>query len=177
MGVQLRALVGPSYLYAFQDVEEKDASTVSGLAVAFEFALGTMVSDELALNMDLVLARADGVEHGVLDDAVFTALHAGVGATYWLMPANIYLAASIGAARTSVEGEPVRLGVEIPNSDASNIGVGLHLALGKQWWVSPRWGLGASLSLLASTAENPIGGIDTNRQLLGAGVALSVTFH
>ncbi|MDH5676748.1 MAG: hypothetical protein OEZ06_31815 [Myxococcales bacterium] len=177
MGVQLRLEVGPSYLYAFQDVGEPESVTISGGALGAGLSLGEMVSDDLALNMDLRFARAGGAEHGVRSEAVFAAVHFGVGLTYWLMPANVYLAASLGAVRSSVEGEPVRIGVEIPNSDSSDVGLGLHLGAGKLWWVSTRWGLGLGCSLMLSTADNRIGGTDTNRNLVGLGLSLTTTYH
>jgi hypothetical protein len=100
-----------------------------------------------------------------------------LGATYWLMPANVFLAGSLGAGRSSIAGQPVRLGVELPNTDASDLGPSLHLSAGKQFWLSRRWGLGISLGLLASGANNPRGGVDTDRYWLAASLALTATFH
>jgi hypothetical protein len=177
MGVQLRALAGPAVLHGFQDAGGGDTVTITGVASAFNFVLGTMVGEELALNLDLVLSRSGNADFGVVEDTTFIAVHFGAGVTYWIMPANVYLAASLGAARSSVEGQPVRIGVELPDIDPSRIGFGLHLSAGKQWWISRRWGLGASLSLLGSTASNPMGGTDTNRHIVGAAVALTATYH
>jgi hypothetical protein len=176
LGVQLRTFAGPIWLHAFQRIGSDD-TTIDGPGVAFEFALGTMAGEQLALNMDLVLAHSGAAEHGVLQDTVFTAVHVGAGVTYWIMPANVYLAASLGAARSSVEGKPVRIDIEVPTSDPSEVGFGLHLSAGKQWWVSRRVGVGASLSLLSSIASNPVGGEDSDRVVLGAALALSVTLH
>jgi hypothetical protein len=124
-----------------------------------------------------VLLRSSAAERGVLQDTTFTALHLGGGVTYWVMPANVYLGASLGIARSSVEGTPVRIGIEVPTADASDLGAGLHLAAGKQWWVSRRVGLGATLSLLGSVANNPIAGHDSPRWLFGATAAFSASLH
>ncbi|MGD8861970.1 MAG: hypothetical protein PVI30_18310 [Myxococcales bacterium] len=177
MGVQLRATAGPGLLTSTQDVGDGQSSEISGLALGFGFALGTMVTDHLAINMDLALARAGSADYDVLQDAVFTAVHLGAGVTYWLMPENIFLAASVGAARSSVSGEPIRIDVELPNSESTHVGLGVHLTLGKQWWVSRRWGLGASLGILGSSAANPAVGRDTNRVTVGLIAALTATFH
>jgi hypothetical protein len=176
LGVQLRSFIGPCWLHAIQRIGDEQ-TTISGPGFAFEFALGSMVSDQLALNMDLVLAHSGWAEHGVLVDTGFTSLHVGAGLTYWLMPANVYLAASIGAARSSVDGAPVRIDIELPRSDPSDVGLGAHLAFGKQWRISRRVGLGATLSLLSSIASNPVGGEDTDRLVLGAALALSATLN
>jgi hypothetical protein len=177
LGVQLRALAGPGYAYAWQDLGPDGTSTVEGFAVTGNIALGAMVGEALALNMDLVLARSPDASYGVLDSTTFTAVHLGFGVTYWLMPANVYLAASLGPARTSVQNAPVRFGVEIPTSDASDVGVGAHFGFGKLWWLDRRWGLGASFSLALSTAENELGDARTNRTLVAPTLALSTTFH
>jgi hypothetical protein len=177
LGAQLRAFVGPAFLYAVQDVGNAAVDKATGFGVVFNFALGSMVSEDLALNMDLALAHSPSAAHGVLDDSVFSAVHLGAGLTYWWMPANVFLAASLGMARTSVGGSPVRLGIEIPVNESSDVGIGTHLALGKQFWLSRRFCLGATLSLLASAANNPVGGRDTARYAVITTAALTATLH
>lgn len=178
VGVQVRAVIGPSYLSGWQSLEEAGEDEVSGLASSFNFVLGEMVSESLALNFDLVYARASDAERGVVESTKFTVIHLGVGVTYWMMPANVYLSASLGASSSSVDGATRRfLELEFPDTDTTDVGFGLHLSAGKQFWLGPRWGLGLSLSLLTATSPNPIGRIDTNRNLIGAGAGLSVTFH
>jgi len=177
LGVQLRASLGPAYLGASQSLGGGERDSVSGFGTGFNVALGAMVGERLALDMDLVLLRSADAEHGVLQDTTFSALHLGGGITYWLMPANVYVAASLGLARSSVEGNPVRLGVELPTGDASDLGAGVHLAAGKQWWVTRRVGLGATLSLLGSIANNPIGTRDSARLLFGTTLAFTASLH
>lgn len=177
LGVQLRALAGPGYAYAWQDLGPDGTSKVEGFAVTGNVALGAMVGEAIALDMDLLLARSPDASYGVLTSTTFTAVHFGLGITYWLMPANVYLAASIGPARTSVEDAAVNFGIELPTSDASDVGIGAHLAIGKLWWLDRRWGLGASFSLALSTAENELGNATSNRTLVAPTLALSTTFH
>jgi len=176
LGVQLRGVAGPAVLHAVQELGGEQ-NTLDGFGAAFEFALGTMVGENLALNMDLLVAYSGAADYGVLQDTLFTAIHLGAGVTYWFMPANVFVAGSIGAARSSIEGNPVRIDIEVPTSDPSEIGLGAHLALGKQWWVSRRVGLGAALSLLSSIASNPDGGADTDRIVLGGMLGFCVTLH
>jgi hypothetical protein len=177
LGVQLRATSGPALIWAFQDVGQGASGNTRGIGAAFDLALGTMIGDAIALNMDLVLVHSADAEHGVLRDTVFSAVHFGGGITYWIMPENLYLAASIGFARSSVEGNPVRVGIEIPTADQSAIGAGAHLAFGKQWWVSRRVGLGATLSALSSVAGTHGSGRDSNRYVLAVVAAFCATLH
>lgn len=176
-GPQLRVSVGPSYLAGLQTLDSGQDASIEGFAVGFGFALAAPLSDELALGLDLALVRAGSAEHGVLSSTVFTALHLGAGLTFWLSPAATFLAASLGLARSSVEGDRLRLGVELPDNSPSDLGLGLHLVLGHQLRVSERLGLGGSLSLLASFASNPIGGEDGLRTVLAATAAVTASLR
>jgi hypothetical protein len=177
LGVQVRALLGPALLYGFQDVGAGSSGTTRGVGVGLDFALGSMVAQRLALNMDLGFARSADAEHGTLRNTAFSSVFLGGGVTYWLMPANVFLAGSLGLSRSSVQGSPVHLDLAIPTSEQSRIGVGAHLALGKQFWVSRRVGLGAVLSLISGLAANPGGGADSNRYVLAATLGLCATLH
>ena len=174
-GPQLRVAVGPSYLAGLQTLDSGQDASVEGFAVGFDFALATPLSPELALGADLMLVRSGSAENGVLSSTVFTALHLGAGLTYWLSPARTFFAGSLGLARSSVEGDRLRLGVELPDNDPSDLGLGVHLCLGHQFRIGERLGLGGSLSLLGSFANNPIGGEDGPRTVLAATLALTAT--
>jgi len=169
LGVQARLLAGP--------VGANGSGRTSGVGVGIDFALGSMVGERLALDMDLVFARSASAEHGTLSDTAFSAVFLGGGLTYWLMPANVYLAASLGLSRSSVQGSVVHLDVAIPNAEQSNIGPGAHLALGKQFWLSQRATLGATLSAMSGFGANPTGGANTERYVLAAMAAVSLTYH
>lgn len=176
-GPQLRVSLGPSYLAGLQSLDSGQEASVEGFALGFGFALAAPLSRELALGLDLALVRAGAAEHGVLSSTVFTALHLGAGVTFWLSPARTFLAGSIGLARSSVEGDRLRLGVELPDNDPSDVGLGLLLAFGHQLRITERFGLGGSLSLLTSFANNPIGGEDGLRTVLALTLALTATLH
>lgn len=64
----------------------------------------------------------------------------GVGLTYYLMPANVYLSGALTATQLSVNDD----GETIAETD---LGTGLHLGVGKEWWVSKNWGLGLGFEL------------------------------
>jgi outer membrane protein W len=58
----------------------------------------------------------------------------GAGVTYYVMPMNLYVAASVGATMLSAEIDGTSL--------ESDTGFGLNAVVGKEWWVSDNWGLG-----------------------------------
>jgi len=172
-GAQVRLLVGPAYVHMGQDLNAGDELGAAGLGYAAQLAIGAMVTDALAINTELAYARSDAAEHDVLGETSATALFAGVGATYWLLEADVYFAGSIGATRSSIEGAPLRVQIEVPQSDASEVGFGAQLSVGKTFEVSRRFGLGAALSLGWATASNPVSGVDSHRRALTALLALA----
>lgn len=174
-GAQVRLLVGPSYLDASQDVGAAEAIGAAGFGYAAQLAIGLMITDALALNSELAFARSDAAEHEVLGETSVTALFVGLGATYWVLPAGVYLAGSFGATRSSIEGAPLRVQIEVPQSDASEVGMGVQLSLGKIFAVTGGFGLGLALSGGFATASNPVSGVDSNRQVWTALLALAAT--
>jgi len=173
-GAQVRLLVGPAYLDASQDVGAAEEIGAFGFGYAAQLAIGVMVSDALALHTELAFARSDAAEHEVLGETSVTALFVGLGATYWL-PAQVFVAGSLGATRSSIEGAPIRVQIEVPQSDASEVGFGAQLLLGKTFSVANGLGLGAALSLGWANASNPVSGVDSNRQVWTVLLALAAT--
>jgi hypothetical protein len=179
LGVQLRVLAGPSYVHASQSLGHGQSDEISGAALALNFVLGHMVSANLALGLDLWMAYSAAASRGVLASTNFSAVHVGAGASYWLMPANVYLSGSLGLMRSSVEAAPIRVGtnLELPSEEVTNLGLGLHLEAGKVFWLDPRWTLGASASLLFGAASNSVGGTSSTRYLYGLCAMLVLGFH
>jgi hypothetical protein len=134
-----------------------------------------MVTEAFALNTELAFARSEAAEHEVIGETSTTALFVGLGVTYWLMPADVFIAGSLGATRSSIEGAPIRVQIEVPQSDASEVGLGMQLSLGKTFSVAERLGLGLALSGGWATASNPVSGVGSNRQVWSALLALAAT--
>jgi hypothetical protein len=174
-GAQVRLLVGPAYIDASQDVGAAEAIGAAGFGYAAQLAIGLMITDALALSSELAFARSDAAEHELLGETSVTALFVGLGATYWVLPADVYFAASFGATRSSIEGAPLRVQIEVPQSDASEVGVGVQLSLGKIFAVTRRLGLGLALSGGFATASNPVSGVDSSRQVWTVLLALAAT--
>lgn len=82
--------------------------------------------------------EVDGQDQGrVGGTASLNALGAGV--TWYTGPSNFYLSGSIGFAWLTYSDDRVSLN--------SATGGALDLTVGKEWWVSDRWGLGVALGL------------------------------
>lgn len=61
----------------------------------------------------------------------------GVGISIYLESLNAYVSADVGSAKTQLT---------VNNNQAnSESGLGVNVQIGKEWWVSKNWGLGAAL--------------------------------
>jgi len=86
----------------------------------------------------------------------------GGGASWYFEPSNWFVGATAGLAQVGLETGGV-LGT-------SKWGPALRLSLGKEWWVSQDWGIGAAVNLLGSSAR----GDGTAQVTLSSG-AISLT--
>jgi hypothetical protein len=71
----------------------------------------------------------------------------GVGINYYLMPANFYFSGAISGTSLILKDSGSQVGT-------ATTGIGLHLGLGKEWWVSANWGLGIGGELALTRAYN-----------------------
>ncbi len=125
---------------------ERDANPdikLSGFISETNLAIGGTVTRNLALHATLfgwtagdptVESGGTGVE---LNNAELTMGALGAGITYYFMPLNLYLSPSIGFGG---------LTLELPGGGdgESDTGVAFDFTIGKEWWVSNRWGLGVA---------------------------------
>lgn len=114
----------------------------SGSAGDLNFAIGGIVSPNLALHGTLfgwLMSDPDlsitGLGSGQVNaDVDLTAI--GGGFTYFFMPSNIYLSASLGIGKLSIDA-----GSLVGETDN---GMVMDVTLGKEWWVGDSWGLGVA---------------------------------
>jgi hypothetical protein len=118
-----------------------ETTTMSGLSEAITFALGGAIAPNLILYGGLVNTSIrkpkyalDGTTVQEEGSSILTTGF-GPGLAYYFMPSNAYLAGTLMLSRLS-QAAP-------RGSNAlSEWGPGGEVLLGKEWWVSPNWGLG-----------------------------------
>ncbi|MGD8861605.1 MAG: hypothetical protein PVI30_16470 [Myxococcales bacterium] len=148
------------------DVDELD---LTGGGLGMSIGIGGALTDNLILHGDIYQAtiftpnvEVDGVDYGdadelaedfgIGDEARIAGL--GVGLAYYFMPVNIYVSGSVGFGQAIFE--DFRGDV-----DGSNLGLGLDVLVGKEWWVGNDWGLGvAGQFVYLSTDDDVLGDID-----------------
>lgn len=125
---------------------------LSGLGGGMTAAIGGIVSPNLALHGNVwgwfvsdPDATINGLDAGQLGSSLNMSAVGG-GATYYFMPTNVYVTGALGVGKLST------------NGGSSDAGVVFDLALGKEWWVSPKWGLGLNAGV--QYHNMPDGGVD-----------------
>jgi hypothetical protein len=138
----------------------------SGWGFGTSIGIGGALTDNLILNADLFQAttfnpsvdvdghhvgRASrvGTDLGIGEDMEIAGL--GIGVTYYIMPANVYLAGSIGFGQAIFEANS-------GDRAGSDIGVAGNLMVGKEWWVGRDWGIGVAGQMILLTAHDDIVG-------------------
>jgi hypothetical protein len=94
----------------------------------------------------------------------------GAGINYYVMPINIYFGGTIGFATITTARDP--RGNAQANSQTSNVGFGIDLDAGKEWWVDDNWGIGVALRL--SLASVPAGNSFARDAVFGSGFVSAV---
>jgi hypothetical protein len=171
-GLMLRLDLGVGYLNASLDTSP--TLTVKGAGPELGVVVGGPVSENFILGGHLWVVgsisptiQQGSVEVGTNDDTSSTLVGIGLNLTYYLMPANVYLSATPSLTRLGLTWNGV--------SGSSEAGFGMHLALGKEWWVSEHWGLGLAGQFMFSSNDDRNGGPHIS-SLAGA-LALSATFN
>ena len=135
---------------------------LSGIAGDYNFAVGGVVADNLAIHgtffgwgvedPDAKLIDEDFEAEAELSGSLrMTAI--GGGITYYLMPVNIYFSGSVAGAKLYLDID------DLGESD-SDVGIAGDFTVGKEWWVSDSWGLGFAGGM--SLHSIPAGDVDEN---------------
>ncbi len=174
VGLHFHADLGPGWTAsrASDAGVSREFNGVGGIAAV---SLGGAIVPNLILGGEVWGAGAIDPEYSedglaeTLDGMSYDVTAYGARLTYYLMPANLYFSATPSITRLSLYdpfGDTV---------DYSRWGLGLRAAIGKEWFVSPRWGLGLAGVLHLSSND---GGPDGPRwRTWGGGLALSASFN
>jgi hypothetical protein len=176
-GFFLRMTTGPGGGRVGLDIPDQPEQSYTGGGWSMSVDVGGAVTRDLAVFGRLRGAwmfspalRIDGDKVADSDGRVVDQGLFGAGLNYYVMPLNLYFAGAIGFA--SVEAVRTRRGREDLH-DSSRIGFGIDLDVGKEWWVSDNWGLGATLRLsLASVPASE----DLPRHSIFGGAFLALLF-
>ncbi|SES99066.1 outer membrane beta-barrel protein [Stigmatella erecta] len=144
-GFFLRLQLGGGYNHA--DAVSADLKLKGG-AAGFNAEIGGALTRNFILYGKLWGAAAPGPDieagEGLIrgdDDVSLNFSAIGLGASYYIMPSNFYVSGALSFTQLSISVDGERVGETDP-------GGGLHLGLGKEWWVSDNWGLGLGAEVM-----------------------------
>ncbi len=134
---------------------DDNTTNLSGTATDIDVKIGGRIANNLLLHMTLAGTTPTDSYSDDGDEYKTNMSLLGIGATYYFMY-NFLATATLGISQ-------FRFGDDIPTFDAtvkinndrfSQSGFGFQLGLGKEWWVSDNWGIGATAALLYGFAYN-----------------------
>ena len=150
----------------------------SGLSIAFRFQIGGEIAENLnafgevgAITIDNPKVKVAGKSYDT-EETLASNSDFGAGLTYYFMPINIYVSGSILASKAQLE---YKEGSKTTKGE-SDMGLGLFLTTGKEWWIDIDWALGASI--YAAYSNVPDKGDDkVTIKTTTFGIAFSATFQ
>jgi hypothetical protein len=159
---------------------------ISGGAVGFDLALGGSVTPNLVIFGALLASSISDptvTYNGVSSTATnYTASLSGIGAgaAYYLIPANVYFSGTLLATTLSWRENSDDPGVD-DTSYSTELGFGFEGLVGKEWWVSDNWGLGAAAQLIVASMKDKsaldVGGPVPRWNALAFSLLFSATFN
>lgn len=153
--------------------------TLSGLAGVFRFQIGGTVATNLVLFGEMgafVISDPEMEWHtitGTTENVDLSISDIGAGLSYYFMPSNIYLSGTFTLSRDKIEAK------ENGITGSTEMGFGMYLSVGKEWWVSADWGLGvAGFGYFSQTTDKDV---SSNQEYTVKntvfGVVFSATYH
>lgn len=178
-GFYLRMQLGPGYTSMTGEAGSTDIE-VKGAGAGFSIAVGGAVAENFILFGHLIADTAmepevkiTGVGSGTAKgSASLTGF--GLGAAFYVMPANLYLSGSLLGAQISISDE------DGDKVGETKVGFGMDLSIGKEWWVSDNWGVGVAGQFMAARMKDKEaipGGTVPEWTAWGFSIAFSATFN
>jgi hypothetical protein len=179
-GLYLRLLLGIGSLSFSESPVYTDGTgrlSASGPAGFFAFHLGFSLTDNVILYGALNGYSASNPDYSLNGDSLTATLSNtlgvssyGGGLALYLDSLNAYISADLGTATTRIT-----VG---RTTTSSKSGIGVNLQIGKEWWVSKNWGLGAALFYHYSSMDaNVTGSVIPRITNNVIGVAFSATYN
>jgi len=162
-GFYMSLAAGPVFGKVHDDVTESTGSytlDMSGTGAVFDFKIGGAVKENLILHATIIsntmagptITSSNNSSTKANDNLNVGEAMFGAGVTYYLMPLNMLFSGTLGIGNFSI----------MDNTNNTNIstqrGFSMQLKVGKEWWVSKKWGLGIGLTYGKTSLTNEPGG-------------------
>ena len=153
--------------------------TFTGTGAQFDFKIGGAVIENLIVHATLTSnavsgpkITSDGKTQTTTNDVSIGEAMIGGGITYYIMPLNFFVSGSAGLGNFTV------METDKAKSVSTERGFSMQLKLGKEWWVSKRWGLGIAATYGKTKLTNsPTKEIEEFMNSNNFGILFNATFN
>jgi hypothetical protein len=177
-GFYMRLTAGLGVLTAKDSLGGQDR-TISGGGMAMTFAFGGAMTPNLILYGELLMTVAmdPKVDYAETSQSLGYDLNLfgiGPGVAYYLVPSNVYFSGTLAFSQIT-ESSGNNGSNSSRSVDVTDMGIGASFMVGKEWWVSQNWGLGAAgyLHLASMKLKND----DSRMTATALGVLFSATYN
>lgn len=146
-GFYLSMGLGPAFGNINLDSNEEGKSTMSGTGAVFDFKIGGAIKENLILHATLFSNGLVGPKvtnsfgsGKATDNVTISEAMIGGGITYYIMPQNLFISGSLGSGVFAIDNQ------DTGYKATTDRGLSFQLKIGKEWWVSRKWGLGAAVA-------------------------------
>ncbi len=147
-GFFLALNAGVNHVDILNEVEDDGNYFYRGLGSIFDLKIGGAVAPNFILHGTYLSYYMQGPEVQYGYETIKASNRIGLGEgliggglTYYIMPSNTFLSASLGLGIFTIDND-----IE-GYSGSTNIGLGYQLQAGKDWYLSKKWGLGFAFTL------------------------------
>jgi hypothetical protein len=182
-GFFLRLNIGGGYLTASEDYGGA-TDTYSGFGVAMGAAFGVAIAPNLILYGEIFGVSVPDPDYGYtgvapapLTGLDMTLVGFGPGIAYYVQPINAFFSGTLVFSRISLSESSSDYTL-----DDTDLGFGLSLMAGKEWWVSTDWGLGIAGQLyVGRMGHHPVDAqgyaYDSRLSALACSLLFSATYN
>ncbi|HEX3904594.1 MAG TPA: hypothetical protein VH853_17290 [Polyangia bacterium] len=155
-GVYVRMHIGGGFTSISGQNSYGETVTLSGPSVSLGVAVGGGIAPNLALFGNLfvsLISQPDLMENGAdlgngQGNSSAGLVGFGAGLVYYFQPINLYLSGALSAVEMQIDDTNGDMAYE------SDVGLGFQGMIGKEWWVSPHWGLGLAGELIGASMKD-----------------------
>jgi hypothetical protein len=175
-GFFIRLTAGFGYVSASETFAGA-TDTYSGVGATFGAAFGGVIAPNLILFGEFLGTSVPDPTYDLSGPGGYTASFSGdmtlfgfgPGIAYYIEPINLYLSGTLAFSEVSVSN------YDNNGSLDTNLGFGMSLAVGKEWWVARDWGIGLAGQLhLASMRDS---GVDARMTAAAFSLLFSATYN
>ena len=178
-GLFLSMSVGPNFPSITSEVVGTYNLKFTGTGAQFDFKIGGAIKENLILHATLTSntmsgpqVSSSGSSQNTSNNITLGETMIGGGITYYIMPSNIFLSGSLGIGNFTL------LDIDTNTSISTNRGFSMQLKVGKEWWISKKWGLGAAITYGKTKLTNtPGGGVEEFMNSNNLGILFNATLN